>query len=92
MKVHPNIQTLPDGSTVELNSSAEIVLDFTPTMRGVRLVRGEALFMVRKDAGRPFVVTANGVTVRAVGTAFAVRHGDARIAVLVNGRARGGCP
>ena len=81
--VRPNITTLSDGSTVELNKDAEIASDFTRTRRSVRLIRGEAFFSVTKDATRPFVVSAGGVEVRAVGTAFAVRSGTDGVGVLV---------
>lgn len=79
----PNLQTLPDGSRVELNAGAEILAEFSPAQRGVRLLRGEALFSVKKDSLRPFVVTAGVVAVRAVGTAFSVRHDVGQIGVLV---------
>jgi len=49
----------------------------------VRLVRGEAHFTVAKNPARPFIVEAGGVAVRAVGTAFDVRHADGAIEVLV---------
>jgi len=81
--VRPNLATLPDGSTVELNKDAEIVPDFTPARRSVRLVRGEAFFSVTKDPNRPFVVSAGGVEIRAVGTAFSVRSDTKGIGVLV---------
>ena len=42
--VRPNVQTLPDGSRIELNASAGIAADFTPAERRVRLLQGEALF------------------------------------------------
>lgn len=79
----PNFRTLPDGSTVELNAGAEITIEYSTEVRAVRLVRGEALFAVAKNPARPFVVSAGGVTVRAVGTAFAVRQGAAEVGVLV---------
>lgn len=81
--VRPHVRTLPDGTIVELDSGAEIVVEFSAAKRGVRLVRGAALFSVVKDAARPFVVAAAGVEVRAVGTAFSVRLGAQRIDVLV---------
>ncbi len=81
--VRPDTQTLPDGSTVELNAGAEILVEFSPEVRAVRLVRGEALFAVAKNPARPFVVSAGAVSVRAVGTAFAVRQGEAEVGVLV---------
>lgn len=79
----PNVQTLPDGTRVELNADAEIAVEFTPEARAVRLLRGEALFSVVKDPARHFVVSAGEVAVRAVGTAFAVRYGAATTGVLV---------
>lgn len=83
LAVRPNIEILSDGSTVELNANAEIAADFTAGRRGVRLLRGEALFSVKQDATRPFVVSAGGVEVKAVGTAFVVRHGLQEVDVLV---------
>lgn len=81
--VRPNIQVLPDGSRVELGSAAEIAVDFTAAERGVRLVRGEALFEVTKNPARPFIVSVDGVRVRAVGTAFSVRYAPGQVDVLV---------
>jgi transmembrane sensor len=49
----------------------------------VTLRRGEALFRVKQDATRPFVVEAGGVAVRAVGTAFSVRLEAQSVHVLV---------
>jgi transmembrane sensor len=79
----PEIRTLPDGSTVELRPGAEIAVAFGPAERQLTLVRGEAHFAVAKNPGRPFVVHASGVAVRAVGTAFAIAHGPGAIDVVV---------
>ena len=79
----PSERTLPDGSIVALNRGAEVAVDFSAAERRVQLKRGEAHFVVTKDATRPFVVTAEGVTVRAVGTAFNVRLDSAAVEVLV---------
>lgn len=81
--VGPATRVLADGTVVELNGAAVIVSDYTATERRVRLERGEAHFTVTKDASRPFTVTAAGVSVRAVGTAFNVRLADAAVEVLV---------
>lgn len=81
--LRPDRQVLPDGSSIELNSGAEIAVEFSPEKRTVRLLRGEALFSVAKDAARPFVVNVSAVEVRAVGTAFAVRYGPGKVDVLV---------
>jgi len=79
----PSTRVLADGTVVELNGAAVIAADFSATERRVRLERGEAHFTVTKDAARPFTVTAAGVSVRAVGTAFNVRLADAAVEVLV---------
>lgn len=74
---------LPDGSTVHLNASTGVKIRFTETMRHVELSRGEAHFAVAKDAGRPFVVMAGDVAVKAVGTAFNVRREARTVDVFV---------
>jgi len=74
---------LEDGSSVELNHGAVVTTDFSATERRATLVRGEALFTVAKNPGRPFIVRAGGVDVRAVGTAFSVRLDQAAVEVLV---------
>ncbi len=76
-------RTLLDGSAVELNRGAEIAVAFTPAVRQVELVRGEATFTVAKNPERPFVVAAGSVVVRAVGTAFNVRRSADAVEVLV---------
>jgi len=65
---------LDDGSFVTLNTNTFIEADFSPHYRNIRLVRGEALFVVQHDSTRPFWVRAGNAAVRAVGTEFAVRR------------------
>jgi transmembrane sensor len=77
------IRRLPDGSIVELNTGADLVVEYTATLRRVTLRRGEALFRVEKDTAWPFVVQAGNVAVRAVGTAFSVRLEGNSLEVLV---------
>lgn len=75
---------LDDGSTLALNSDTLVDVSYTPGLRSLALHRGEAHFEVAHDAARPFLVTVNGRTVRAVGTAFNVRRrNDADLDVLV---------
>lgn len=82
-------RSLPDGSHVELNRGAVLTAMYTATERNVRLEHGEAHFSVKKDAARPFIVSAGGVNVRAIGTAFNVRLGGRAVEVLVTeGRVR----
>jgi transmembrane sensor len=73
---------LRDGSVVELKDGSRVVVEFSASERRVRLT-GEAHFQVAKDAKRPFIVDANGVTVRAVGTAFNVRIDTGAVQVVV---------
>ncbi len=79
----PTTRQFTDGSVARLKDGAEIAVAYSPTERRMRLVRGEAFFTVAKDAARPFLVEVGPVTVRAVGTAFAVRHEPHAVAVLV---------
>jgi transmembrane sensor len=76
-------RVLEDGSTVELRGDSEFRVAYTAAERRVELVRGEAFFTVAKNPARPFIVHANGVDVRAVGTAFNVRLDSERVEVLV---------
>jgi transmembrane sensor len=64
---------LADGSHVALNTDSAIEVALHDDRRSISLLRGEASFTVAHDPRRPFVVAANGVTLRAVGTAFNVR-------------------
>lgn len=66
------IVPLEDGSVITLNTDSAVSVRFTRSHRDIRLLRGEALFDVAKDATRPFTVDANGTSVRAVGTSFTV--------------------
>lgn len=78
---------LPDGSRVTLNTASLIELRYTPERREIRLLAGQALFRVAKDAARPFVVAAGSRLITATGTAFDVRlHERAEVdVVLVEG-------
>ena len=68
---------LDDGSTLELNAASAVRVQFTAAERHVKLESGEAHFAVAHDTARPFIVSAGGIAVRAVGTAFNVRYTDA---------------
>ncbi|WP_221029258.1 FecR family protein [Actomonas aquatica] len=79
----PRRLTLEDGSLIELNTSARVEVDFTPSVRAVRLVQGEAHFIVAKNPHRPFVVQVGDYRVRAVGTAFNIALAPEDVSVLV---------
>jgi transmembrane sensor len=74
---------LPDGSVVRLNSDTVVTVDLTAAERHVDLQRGEAHFTVASESARPFVVSAAGHSVRAVGTAFNVALKSSSLEVLV---------
>lgn len=68
-----HVATLEDGTQVDLNARTALNIDFTRDERRVRLVSGEALFTVAKDAKRPFIVKTSMGSVRVTGTVFNVR-------------------
>jgi transmembrane sensor len=77
---------LPDRSAARLNAGAQIAVLYAPGERRVRLERGEAFFTVQPEPGRPFVVEAGGVDIRAVGTAFNVQlSGDGLEVIVTHG-------
>ena len=80
---------LPDGSEVTLNTDTVLRTRADGEKRLVYLEKGQAFFEVAKDGGHPFVVTAAGRTVTALGTAFDVRLDDDAFKVtLVEGKVR----
>jgi transmembrane sensor len=76
-------QILDDGSKVLLNRGASILVQYSADERRVHLVAGEAHFDVARDPARPFIVAAEGVDVRAVGTAFNVCVAGESVDVVV---------
>jgi transmembrane sensor len=64
--------SLPDGSSVDLNTNSRVRVDYSQRARVILLERGEAFFKVAHDTRRPFWVRAGDSWVRAVGTAFNV--------------------
>ena len=65
--------TLPDGSTVFLNSASSISYgeDYNHTERKISL-KGEAFFKVEKDPAKPFIVKFKGLYTKVLGTSFNV--------------------
>lgn len=74
---------LADGSRLALNTASEVSVDYSGRNRALKLVAGEAWFDVAKDPERPFVVSANGHTVTAIGTSFDVRLEPSGLRVAV---------
>jgi transmembrane sensor len=75
---------LADGSTVSMNSKSRIRIRYSKGERAVDLLDGQALFHVAKDRSRPFLVSADGMRIRAVGTQFDVyeKHEGTTVTVL----------
>lgn len=66
--------TLPDGSTVNLNSGSTLryPAHFDKESRNV-YIEGEAFFDVKKDPKHPFYVKTNSITIKVLGTRFNVK-------------------
>ena len=84
--------TLPDGSTVKLNSGSYLSFEtpFRQDIREVALV-GEAYFDVKKNLSKPFIVKTKGVETTVLGTTFNVTayEGDDQVYIaLVTGKVK----
>lgn len=78
------VVALADGSTITLNTSSSVLVEYGAHNRTIKLESGEALFDVAKDALRPFVVRTAALDVTAIGTSFTVsRVGEAAARVVV---------
>jgi transmembrane sensor len=78
---------LNDGSTIALAADTSITVALSKKERNIELTKGEALFVVAKDAARPFKVHAGDATIVAVGTAFNVeRDSDRAVVSVTEGR------
>ncbi len=62
--------SLPDGSRLILDTNSLVSVNYGADKRRLTLVRGRARFEVAHEAGRPFIVDADGIEVIAHGTAF----------------------
>ncbi len=81
--------TLPDGSVATLNTNTVLKVAYTGSTRGVRLVRGQAMFEVAHNRRRPFEVYAADRAITALGTVFDVRlEGQGVKVALVEGKVR----
>jgi len=70
----PRLLTLPDGSSVILQPNSQLTYErrFDKAQRTVYL-RGEAFFEVAKNRQRPFLVHANELWTKVLGTSFNIR-------------------
>lgn len=76
---------LADGSRIKLDTDTRLRVHFADAERRIVLERGQALFFVAHDAGRPFRVAAGDAEVTALGTTFGVRREaeGARVTLVV---------
>lgn len=80
---------LEDGSLVRLNARSKVSVRIGSKRRDIELIEGQALFEVAEDAQRPFVVSAGGIAVSALGTAFDVnRRQSSTVVTVLDGRVR----
>lgn len=77
------VVTLPDGSSVFLNASSALSVNFVDARRSLVLHEGQATFTVRHDPVRPFIVEARRGRTRAVGTIFDIDIRPDEVAVTV---------
>lgn len=82
-KGEKRVLALEDGSIVTLNTATRIEVRYSQNLRLIRLVGGEALFEVAKNAARPFVVQVAKVNVRALGTSFIITATNDRTVKVV---------
>ncbi|MGL4630864.1 MAG: FecR family protein [Leadbetterella sp.] len=81
-----NTLVLEDGTKVLLTQGSKLFLshDFNEKTRTVTLI-GEAFFDVKKDVTRPFLIHANNVITKVLGTSFSIRaHKNQKVEVRVN--------
>ncbi|GJL55321.1 MAG: sensor [Nitrospirales bacterium] len=84
VKGEQRMVTLVDGSTIFLNTDSQVSVQMSDETRVVTMHRGEAVFTVVHEPGRPFDVQAANGIIHDIGTQFLVRHfsTDVQVAVL----------
>lgn len=74
---------LADGSEVQMDADTRLHVLFDDQVRHLTLLRGRAIFDVRHEPRRPFVVDAGEAQVRVLGTRFVVERFERRVQVAV---------
>lgn len=75
--------TLPDGSRIKLNSYTALNTNYTEQSREIELLMGEALFVVKPNPERAFLVRSGQGLTKAVGTQFTVKRDGSTTQVSV---------
>ena len=83
----PGPVTLPDGSVVKLESNTSISYAFgQQTADRTVYLKGQAFFSVAANASQPFIIRVSDLTIKVLGTSFAVREiGAATIVEMSTG-------
>ncbi len=77
---------LEDGSIIHLNTQSRVEVRYSEGERTVRLLSGEAMFAVARDAERPFRVMSGDAIIQALGTEFNVyRRAEGTTVSVVEG-------
>ncbi|WP_244193864.1 FecR domain-containing protein [Bordetella genomosp. 12] len=77
---------MADGAQIWLNTDSAIDVDYTPTLRRIRLLAGEILIATAADTQappRPFVVDTAQARLRALGTRYSVYQQDGSTVLAV---------
>ena len=84
-KNEPQLVLLPDGSQVTLarNSRISFAADLDKQANREVFLTGEAFFKVTSNPEHPFMVYADGLVTRVVGTSFSVQTGNKKVSVIV---------
>ncbi|GGE48654.1 sensor [Agaricicola taiwanensis] len=72
---------LADGSHIYLDGDTALVQSFTASSRAITMLRGRAWFDVSPDPSRPFLVHADPLETRVLGTAFGVDRDSGSVTV-----------
>tara|TARA_R110002124_G_scaffold189345_1_gene356545 strand:+ start:733 stop:1755 length:1023 start_codon:yes stop_codon:yes gene_type:complete len=75
--------TLPDGSTVILNTGSELTYSSSFSQKRSVKLTGEAFFDIQKDPEHPFTVQTGDVITTVLGTAFNIKVKEESIKVTV---------
>lgn len=79
-------EVLLDGSRVTLNKHSSVTYSqkLLGNQRLLNMTAGEAYFEVAPNAGKPFVIDAQEVTITVLGTAFNVKKSESGTTVIVD--------
>jgi transmembrane sensor len=76
--------SLPDGSSIYLDTETDVSVHFSKKARRIELQKGRAMFFVTHDPARPFTVSVDNIMARAVGTEFDVyKMVDGKVSIAV---------